>query len=716
MTIDPLQKSLADMGILSRTQIEGYMRGRDPSQGEFNDVLSQIHHAINENQWLEKMNELLENLIIFQKTGSTPTQTTFLPVPGKSSATRIPHPCEITHPGRAAAKNAPDDHVRELAWVLEDPKKRGKRNILILTFDPHTLIQKVSFPDKGKDSAMYWTDAARRANIPFDIKGIRYQLCTIHQWFLGLDNKIEHTIAHPIDKWMSEAATRQGVDIYFATSLRVFGWYSPPHGEKPEEAIKNVTAELQEEFSRRITLFPRIFSGLTSSPHVHPGAAINDLSYKQTEEENLGKRYWDETILTADENSISDIHLLPGSGEGGENQCIVRLRYNGRLNFFRKIPDRITPYFLKKATEGSGIPINEVDTLRDGRRKWVHPITKKAIDLRISITPAMGQSPMIVMRLLDSSKLKQGVKELGLPTQIVNIWKKACTLDKGLVIISGPTNSGKSSTLYSVLQEIRNMDKERSIATIEDPIEFRLPFCATQIQIDPSKGLTYPNIIRQLMRSDPNTILVGEVRDRETCEAALQAALTGHQVLTTIHANSAGETITRILEFGVEKFIASESLKVIAAQRLVGTPCPYCMKVTPNHPKANIINPDRILSVEEMTKTYIPEVAAVVLTEHMSRWAEGNPNIPPSGNWVAIGENCPSCQRTGLGGRAALQEIAYVRPEDKIFIKNAEIDKFIESQRNRGLHSLETNAWEMAWKGIIPISEAIRMTNMLSDE
>lgn len=711
MQNDSLLTAVSKYNLISEKTVDAMMRGKDVSPGEFNMVLNDLISGISEITWIEKMNEYTEDLYALHKTNGEPM---FIPVPGTVNARRVPHPIETVHPGLGAAKHAPDEHARELAWVIDNG---NSKLLLILTFDPHVYLLNKHNIERGRKSSSYWNTAAQKIGITMTHNDrAQCMLTTAHQWFDALQDKIEKYRAHPIDVWMDEAARAQGVDIFFVTSLRIFGWYKPPAGTSGSVAATAAKNELQEEFARRVSLHIPIYRGGQEKAYANLGRGNQELDYHRREDENLARRYWDELVLTADTEGASDIHLVPVNNAAGDNQCIASLRLHGKLIFFRRIPDRITQLFLKCAVEGSAIPINEVDVTRDGRRKWTNPETKKQIDMRISVTPSMGRSPQVVMRLLDSSRLKQGVNQLGLPPNQINIWKKACHATHGIVMISGPTNSGKSSTLYAVLQEIRRGDKERAICTVEDPVEYILPFRATQVQVDNSKGMTYPKIIRQFMRNDPDTILVGEVRDKETCDAALQLALTGHQVLSTIHANSAAETITRILELGVEPFIVAETLKMVAAQRLVGTPCPECMIASRNHPLANKLRPEQLFEVDDITRSGLPEQASELIREHMSRWQKENPTLPEKGVWVnSEPSNCLHCRGTGLYGRMALQEIATILPSDKELIKAGDIDAISAKQPLRDQWPLDVNAWAMAWEGKIPIQEAVRLTTMLTE-
>jgi type IV secretory pathway ATPase VirB11/archaellum biosynthesis ATPase len=251
-----------------------------------------------------------------------------------------------------------------------------------------------------------------------------------------------------------------------------------------------------------------------------------------------------------------------------------------------------------------------------------------------------------------------------------------------------------STTLYAALLSIYQRDTRRSFATIEDPVEYRLPFRATQSPVDESKNVTYEKLIRQAMRNDGDTFLIGEIRDGPTANASLQLALTGHQVLSSIHANSAPETALRLLEFGVDPYILSETLKMVVAQRLVPTCCPYCKKQIPAS------------EVPALLRKYGGEI---LLESWGPLWER---KYRKEGNWIR-GEGCAQCQFTGLSGVTAAQEFLVIDHKNRKFLKEGNIEKLEDSMKEKSLLKMEEVVWKFAWQGRIPIEQAGELTNQL---
>lgn len=251
-----------------------------------------------------------------------------------------------------------------------------------------------------------------------------------------------------------------------------------------------------------------------------------------------------------------------------------------------------------------------------------------------------------------------------------------------------------STTLYAALLTIFQRDNRRSFSTIEDPVEYRLPFRSTQSPVNEDVGATYEKLIRQAMRNDGDTFLIGEIRDEATASASLQLALTGHQVLSSIHANSATETALRLLELGVDPYILSETLKLVVSQRLVPTACPFCAKELP----------------ESEIKALLRRHGGEVLMETWdSKWRTKYRRGP---KWVE-GEGCPHCNFTGLLGMMAAQEFLIIDSKNKKALKEGHVDRLAASMVERSLPTMTETAWRLAWLGRTPIGQAGELTDQL---
>ena len=273
-----------------------------------------------------------------------------------------------------------------------------------------------------------------------------------------------------------------------------------------------------------------------------------------------------EIVRRADLMRASDIHLEPGEG-----QLRIRFRVHGNLLVQRKLTAREGEEVLKSLKLEARLLASSVGTFQSSRIRLTLP-HGKTLDLRVEVFPTVdGES--VVMRLLDFKSIDRSLEQLNLPPEYHSQLLDSISKTSGLVIVTGPTGSGKTTTLYTVLQHLNAKDSK--IITIEDPVEYRIRGFS-QIQIEPDKGITFPNSIRSALRSDPDVMLVGEVRDEETAKLAVAAAETGHLVFTTLHTNNAIETLSRLDRLGVDRYQLQTLIRLVIAQRLVGVLCPSC--------------------------------------------------------------------------------------------------------------------------------------------
>lgn len=270
-------------------------------------------------------------------------------------------------------------------------------------------------------------------------------------------------------------------------------------------------------------------------------------------------------LLTAVKSESSDIHIDPGDIE-----FKIRYRIDGVLGTERTLPKVILSKLISRIKVMSHMDITETRLPQDGRIKTI--IEGRPIDLRISTLPTI-RGEKAVMRVLDLSRDSKGLDRLGLIDQERRVFEKLIHRPNGIVLVSGPTGSGKTTTLYASLDQLNADDV--NIITVEDPVEIELEGI-NQVNVNPDIDFTFANALRSILRQDPNIIMVGEIRDAETAEIAVKASLTGHLVLSTIHTNSAVKTITRLIDMGIDAFLVASSLSGVVAQRLVRLVCPHC--------------------------------------------------------------------------------------------------------------------------------------------
>jgi len=362
----------------------------------------------------------------------------------------------------------------------------------------------------------------------------------------------------------------------------------------------------------------------------------------------------------------SDIHIEPY-----EASYRVRFRLDGVLNTTAEISLLQRDALISRLKIMASLDIAEKRRPQDGRIRYQH--AGRTIDLRVSSLPTdFGEK--LVLRLLDKSHLKLELGALGFEAADLHTFREAIHQPYGIILVSGPTGSGKTTTLYAALNEL-NTDAV-NITTIEDPIEYNLPGI-NQTHVRADIGFTFAQALRAFLRQDPNIIMVGEIRDRETAEIAIRAALTGHLVLSTIHTNDAPSTITRLIEMGVEPFLVASSLRLAVAQRLVRCICVRCREEA---------EPDPAL------------LQALPLHD-------GGP--------VYRGRGCAACQGTGYQGRTALFEVLPVSAMTaELIVQRVPIHALRQQAREEGLPSLRMAAIKKMQTGITTPEEVLRETSL----
>lgn len=364
-------------------------------------------------------------------------------------------------------------------------------------------------------------------------------------------------------------------------------------------------------------------------------------------------RLLDSIITKGLTERASDIHIEPGA----ENSRI-RYRIDGLLQQTQDLPKERHAPLVSCVKLMAGMDIAEKRLPQDGRAQVV--LKGRKIDLRVSSLPTiLGEK--LVLRILDRETRTLKLEDMGFTVANLALFRRMYEGSCGLVLITGPTGSGKTSTLYAALQELNS--PERNIITVEDPVEYRLDGL-NQVAVSQRSGLTFATGLRSILRQDPNVIMVGEIRDAETAEISIQAALTGHLVFSTLHTNTAAGAVTRLLDMGIEPFLLASALRGVVAQRLARRICPYCKQAyLPEREGWEY----RCLTLEAEKET-----APVVACEQISPAGNGIRNTPVSEGVVegpAIrgislyrGDGCGRCHYSGYKGRIAIQE---VMPSDR---------------------------------------------------
>jgi general secretion pathway protein E/type IV pilus assembly protein PilB len=379
-------------------------------------------------------------------------------------------------------------------------------------------------------------------------------------------------------------------------------------------------------------------------------------------------RFVNQVLRDAIELRASDIHLEPF-----EDELRIRYRIDGVL---QEIPvpaqiKRFQPAIVSRVKILSHLNIAEKRLPQDGRIKV--RIDDAEVDIRVSVIP-MLHGEAVVMRLLRQSATLRGMGELGLDTRELKCFRRVLGLPHGIILVTGPTGSGKTSTLYTALNEIN--DHVRKIITIEDPIEYQLKGI-NQIQVNEKAGLTFARGLRSILRHDPDVILIGEIRDQETAQIAVQASLTGHLVFSTLHTNDAPGALTRLVDMGVEPYLVASSLEAVLAQRLVRVLCEHC-KQEDTSPTARAFKAQT--GIDAATPVY-----------------------------RAVG--CRECRNTGYHGRRAIFEWMDTTNEIRqLILKNVSSDVLREAAIRSGMRTLAEDGWRLVRQGVTTPEEVLRVT------
>jgi general secretion pathway protein E len=377
-------------------------------------------------------------------------------------------------------------------------------------------------------------------------------------------------------------------------------------------------------------------------------------------------------ISQALEVKASDIHFEPF-----RDLLKVRFRIDGVLHDIETVSKRLQPAITSRLKLMGKMNIAEMRLPQDGRIKVREG--QREIDIRVSSLPTLfGES--VVLRLLNREEVRLDLKTLGISADILGDFEKIISRPYGLVLVTGPTGSGKTTTLYGVMNHINVPDKK--IITVEDPVEYQLDGI-NQIQIRPKIGLGFASALRNILRQDPDVILIGEIRDAETAEIAIQSALTGHLVFSTLHTNDAASAITRLQEMGVESYLLSSCLLAVMAQRLVRKICPHCG------------------AAYDLPPGFFEEVAQALGVDGAQA---------PSEVWR--GKGCANCANTGFSGRTGIYELIQVDDDiRRLIVKGADSGSILSMARSLGMRTLRQDGLQKVLAGQTTFEEVMRVTN-----
>ncbi|MDD3607450.1 MAG: ATPase, T2SS/T4P/T4SS family [Candidatus Moranbacteria bacterium] len=386
--------------------------------------------------------------------------------------------------------------------------------------------------------------------------------------------------------------------------------------------------------------------------------------------------------------SASDIHIEPD-----EKEVRVRYRIDGILHDAMILPSQILSGIVARIKVLSNLKLDEHRIPQDGRFKIEED--GKKISFRVSTIPVF-RGEKIVMRILDESTKGLTLEKMGLWGDSLEIIHRSIKKPNGMILVTGPTGSGKTTTLYTILDILNT--PEVNIATIEDPIEYQMPRI-NQTQVNPKVGMTFAIGLRALLRQDPDIIMVGEIRDKETIQIALNASMTGHLVLSTLHTNSAAAAIPRMVDMQAEKFLIASTVSVIIAQRLVRKICPDCRKEY-KLSKEQLDDFKKNVNLEELDKIIeksdLPGIKNIKKVEDVSFYK---------------GTGCDRCGGEGYRGRVGIYEVLEVTEAiQKVILANSTADEIEKVAKSEGMHNMMTDGIIKAIQGITTIEEVMRVT------
>ncbi len=436
--------------------------------------------------------------------------------------------------------------------------------------------------------------------------------------------------------------------------------------------VKVVVAE-RADLLQAIDRYYRADDELTSlSTELEAQAPSTDLdrveSSEAKEDDAPIVRFVNLLISQAIQDQASDIHIEPGEYDLG-----VRYRIDGVMHEMQRAPKNIQNGVISRLKIMADIDIAERRKPQDGRLSVSHGGRK--IDLRVATLPTVW-GEKVVMRILDTGSSTRDIRDLALLPHNFEVYRTSYTKPYGMILVTGPTGSGKSTTLYTTLATVAR--PEINVITVEDPVEYRMPGI-NQVQVNPKAGLTFASALRSILRSDPDVVLLGEIRDHETAQIAIEASLTGHLVLSTLHTNDAPSAVTRLTEMDIEPFLVGSALDCVVAQRLARRLCDRCKE-------AYAPNPNDL----------------VALRFDLSHLTQSPTLYKPRG--------CTSCSNTGYRGRIAIHEVMAVTEEiERLTVARASSAEISRTAIQQGMRTLREDGWAKVQMGLTSIDEILRV-------
>ncbi len=467
---------------------------------------------------------------------------------------------------------------------------------------------------------------------------------------------------HVVPKVAHELALLTALDTHYSVYLG-----HPARRETEEHcraAIDRVyAARLEEPFERlldpTVLLINRQRDALSRG-----GGALENLI-----REPLVIRLVHQMICRAVQANASDIHIEPMA-----DRLRIRVRLDGSLRTVWTLPRAASLPVIARIKAMADLPIEPSDTPLDGRISY-DLIWGRQVDFRFSLVPS-ATGERIVLRALERSRARRSLDHLGFQPDVLARVKASAELPNGILLVTGPTGSGKTTTLYALLDTLNNEDT--CVLTAEDPVESRIDG-AGQVPCDESRGVTFASALRSFLRQDPDVIMVGEIRDVETADIALKAALTGHLVLSTLHTNDAPGALVRLINMNLEPFVIASALRLVLAQRLIRRLCPDCRVVDER-----------------------PNTARVAL-------GPGGPQLV--GETIYTSSGCPACLQTGYRGRVAIHEALIVTPAiEELILTRGAASAVRQAARESGMRTLRESALSLVKNGITSIEEAVENT------
>ena len=466
-------------------------------------------------------------------------------------------------------------------------------------------------------------------------------------------NRLQITMVDPLDVFIIDEITFQtgyelevGISPESQIEAAIKHYYG--NSESLQNAVDNLTAERKTEVSLDESFFTTfdLNEGEQNVPIIN---LVNTI------------------IQQAINDKASDIHIEPD-----EEVIRVRYRIDGILNELMKAPKTIQNELLSRLKIMAQMDISEKRLPQDGRIKV--KIQNKSIDLRVSTLPTVfGEK--IVIRILDKSRLSLTLEQVGFDEDLLKLFKTLASAPNGIVLMTGPTGSGKTSTLYAAINFIKS--PEINITTVEDPVEYLIP-SINQVQVRSEIGLTFARTLRSILRQDPNVILIGEIRDFETAQIAIESALTGHLVFSTLHTNDAASAVTRLIEMGVEPYLVASAIIGVGGQRLVRKICPSCkISYTPSDSETI-----------DVIKEYGLEKSIFYK-----------------------GKGCLTCRKTGYSGRTAIHEIMTINDEiHSLILDSASARDIRHAAVKAGMRTMRVDGLQKAMRGVTTLKEVLRLT------